>query len=160
MIWLLLSILLAENICLAFWLYTRPDRAARNAERESLDFLKSTATKILNRAWGVQGAPAMDDEFEEPEAPAKHEPDEDEIRLMDSEQARRELEEVENELDGFKRQRSDGPIGRRRRLVAKAELLRRQAERGIPPQMSTGDAPYISTLEPDDEAHLSSLKGN
>lgn len=159
---IVLSLLIAETLCVIFYLYTRPDRAIRQAQKEGTEFIRAAALKLLNRAWAVQGAPAMDSEFDDDdEKPALSNraiedlmPEEAEEKLA---QMRAELEEIEHP-----QKRSEGSIAKRRRLVGDiARLQTRQLDNPPRPRMSpVGDAPYMNTLEPEAQDHLTALREN
>lgn len=156
---ILIAVLIAENICLVFYFYTRPDRAIRLAEKDKTEFIRAAAMKLLNRAWGVQGAPAMDDEFEDATPPISNRALED---LM-PEEAQEKLEAMREELETVSiGKRSQGSIARRRELVGDIARYERSLQ-GNPVRPKTGgadEAPYMNTLEPNEMAHLSELREN
>jgi hypothetical protein len=153
-----ISILLAENICLVFWIRTRPDRAVRLAEKEKASFLTAAALKILNRGFGVQGAPAMDDEFDEPEVPVITNRA---LQDLEPQEAQEKLDNMRSELEVQSvGKRSPGSIARRRELVGEIARYERHIEANPqrPDPGPVGGVPYVGTLEPDEMDHLSALR--
>lgn len=160
MLSIFIAILVAENLCVAFYLYTHPDRAMLRAAKAKYEFLSKIALKTINRNYLIQNAPAMDDEFEEPEAPVFSERA---VEEMEPEEAEDALRVMKKELEDLsERKRSDGPIARRRKLVSDISRLEQRLEDNPPkPKTSpTGDTGYIGTLEPEQEAHLEGLRSS
>lgn len=159
-----LAIVIAENICIAAYIYFRPDRAILQSSKEKSDFLCAASLKILNRGFGIQGAPPLDGEFDEPEPPGKPDYTDEEIEALGPEEAKAVLEEMEEELSGVNRRQPQGAIERRREMVGKAARLRARLDEGIPPKNLRVSAPgetYVAPpLDSADEAHLESLRQN
>lgn len=161
---ILLAIVIAENICIAAYIYFRPDRFARQSEKEKHDFLCAMALKTANRNYIVQGAPPLDDEFDEPEPPGKPDYTDEEIEALGPEEAKAVLDEMEEELSGVNRRQPQGAIARRREMVGKAARIRARLDEGIPPKNLKVSAPGETFVAPPldsaDEAHLEALKSN
>lgn len=161
---ILLAIVIAENVCIVAYIYFRPDRAILQSAKEKSDFLCATALKILNRGFGIQGAPALDGEFDEPETPGKPDYTDEEIEALGPEEAKAVLDEMEEELSGVNRRQPQGAIARRREMVGKAARLRARLDEGIPPKnlrvSAQGETYVAPPLDSADEAHLEALKSN